>query len=96
MDIDYWFYGNEEYTEFDEEAIGKKRTVISYGVPKWRRRGNKSSSHLMKMCQACERNVCNKQIVGKWDDSSVTPVFHEGPIVRDDLIPVFGNPAKIG
>lgn len=65
------------------------------GKPKWRRRGNKSIRHLMEICQACERNVCNKQIVGKWDESSVTPVFREGPLVRDDLIPVFGNPAYI-
>ncbi len=36
-----------------------------------------------------------KQIVGKWDESSVTPVLYEGPIARDDLIPVFGNPAYI-
>jgi len=95
MDIDYWLYGNEEYTEFDEEEIGKKRTVISHGVPKWRRRGNKSIRHQMENCQACERNVCNKHIVGKWDELSVTPVFYEGTIVRDDLIPVFGNPAKL-
>ena len=64
MEIDYWFYGNENYTSYDEEMIENMRS---------RRKRNQNyrgkGGHDIERCQACKENVCRKRIVAKYPES---------------------------
>lgn len=95
MEIDFWFYGNQEYTQSDEEEIDAKRKSSSYGSPRWVR--GRSNTHQKEFCKACSLKVCNKIVVGEWDkqDQSALPVFrNRNGEERSDLLPVFTEPSQ--
>ncbi len=95
MEIDFWFYGNQEYTKSDEEEIDENRKKSS-GPPRWVR-GRTINSHQKEFCKACSLKVCNKIVVGEWDqqDQSALPVFrHRNGEERNDLLPVFTEPSQ--
>lgn len=56
MEVDYYFYGNDTYTDQDEKRIEKKRNNQSGPM------SNSSRPHVSQNCQACKLKVCKKKI----------------------------------
>jgi len=56
----YWFCGNQQYTEFDENETDEKRKSL----PRWMR-GRTLTTHQKEYCKACSLKVYNKIVVGE-------------------------------
>ena len=55
MEVDYYFYDNDTYTDLDEKEIEKKRDWKSF-------RPNNNRPHKSQNCQACKLKVCRRKI----------------------------------
>ncbi|XP_046443102.1 uncharacterized protein LOC124193377 [Daphnia pulex] len=64
MEIDFHYYGNENYTDLHEEEIEKKRInspihFVSRGV------------HRKELCQPCQQKVCKKRVTAVYPNPVV-------------------------
>ena len=67
MDIDYFFYYNENYTDLDEKSIEERQKKNKPPVYYYSR-----GVHRKESCQACREKVCTKKI------TAVYPVLPSG------------------
>lgn len=57
MEVDYYLYGNDTYTDLDEKKIEEKRVGYQRGPMT-----NSNRPHVSQNCQACKLKVCRKKI----------------------------------
>ena len=62
LEIDYYFYDNQSYTDQDEKRIAEKLKNNTSGELHYKRRITKRPTHLRMYCQACKKKTCGKSI----------------------------------